>query len=93
MKTVKSLGAFVYYDHYWNAEWSSSIGGSIHRQDNTSGQLATAFKEGTYASVNLLWTPAKNVLTGVELLWGRLEQNDGESANDTRIQFSSQYKY
>ncbi|HEY9396394.1 MAG TPA: DcaP family trimeric outer membrane transporter [Burkholderiales bacterium] len=93
VKTVKSLGAFVYYDHYWNAEWSSSIGGSIHRQDNTSGQLATAFKEGTYASVNLLWTPAKNVLTGVELLWGRLEQNDGESANDTRIQFSSQYKY
>ncbi len=92
-ETVKSFGAFVYYDHYWNAEWSSSIGASIHRQDNTGGQLANAFKEGTYASANLLWTPAKNVLTGVELLWGRLEQNDGESGNDTRIQFTGQYKY
>ena len=92
-ETVKSFGAFVYYDHYWNEDFSSSFGGSIHRQDNTGGQTATAFKEGIYASTNLLWYPAKNVLTGVEFLWGRLEQNDGESGDDFRVQFTGQYKY
>ncbi len=92
-ETVKTLGAFVYYDHYWNDKWSSSVGASIHRQDNTGGQLPTAYKEGLYASANILWYPAKNVLTGVEFLWGRLEQNDGESGDDFRVQFSGQYKY
>ena len=47
----------------------------------------------SYASANLLWYPAKNVLTGVELLWGQLEQKDGMSNIDRRMQFSAQYKF
>jgi hypothetical protein len=92
-ETVQTVGGFLYYDHYWSDKWSSSIGGSIHRQDNTAGQDDKAFKQGSYASTNLLWYPAKNVLAGTELLWGRLEMKDGTSLNDTRIQFSGQYKF
>ena len=66
---------------------------SAHRQDNTAGQQGNAFKQGSYASGNLLWYPAKNVMTGVELLWGKLEQFNGESADDVRVQFSAQFKF
>ena len=91
--TVPTLGAFLYYDHYWSEKWSSSIGGSLHRQDNTANQDDKAFKQGSYASTNLLWYPARNVVAGGELLWGRLELKDGKTFNDTRVQFSGQYKF
>jgi len=92
-EAVPSLGWFAYYDHWWSDKLSSSIGLSQHRQWNTAGQFGNAFKQGEYASTNLLWYPVKNVLTGAELLWGKLEQFNGQSADDVRIQFSGQFKF
>lgn len=92
-ETVKSIGWFAYYDHYWSEQWSSSLGYSEHRQSNTEGQLSNAFHKGSYSSVNLLYTPLKNLTTGAELLWGQLENKDGSSAEDHRIQFSTKYTF
>jgi hypothetical protein len=92
-ETVPLLGWLLYYDHYWSDRWSSSIGYSETHQDNTGGQLGNAFNTGRYASVNLLWTPVKNVLTGVELLWGERENKDGNNGSDTRVQFSAKYDF
>jgi hypothetical protein len=88
-----TVGWFLYYDRYWNDKWSSSIGYSEHDQDTTDGQLDTAFKKGSYASANLLFYPVKNVTTGVELLWGRLEQKSGASGDDSRVQFSAKFAF
>jgi len=90
---VKSIGMMLYYDHQWTGMWSSSIGYSEHHQNNTGGQANNAFKQGSYASTNLLYTPAKNVLWGTEFLWGKKDQKDGQSASDTRVQFTGQFKF
>jgi hypothetical protein len=90
---VPLLGWLLYYDHYWNDQLSSSIGWSETRESNTSGQLTSAFHKGSYGSVNLLWTPVRNVLTGVELLYGKRENKDGASGDDTRLQFSAKYTF
>jgi hypothetical protein len=92
-EAVKSVGWFAYYDRYWNDRWSSSIGYSEHRQTNTDGQLSSAFHKGSYASVNLLYYPIKNLTTGAELLWGRRENKDGASADDQRVQFSTKFTF
>jgi len=92
-QTVKSVGMMLYYDHYWSGMWASSIGYSQHHQDNPGGQTSNAFRTGSYASTNLLYTPAKNVMWGAEFLWGKKEQMDGQSANDTRVQFTGQFKF
>jgi len=92
-ETVGSLGWLVYYNHAWSEKWSSAIGYSEHRQTNTAGQLTNAFHKGSYASVNLLYSPLKNLTTGAEFLWGRLENKDGASGDDRRIQFSTKFTF
>ncbi|HEY2226725.1 MAG TPA: DcaP family trimeric outer membrane transporter [Xanthobacteraceae bacterium] len=90
---VPLLDWLVYYDHYWTAKWSSSIGFSQNIQDTLPLQLGTDEHIGSYASINLLYKPIQNVMVGVEGLWGERTNKDGSKANDQRIQVSTQYKY
>jgi len=92
-ETVPTLGWLAYYNHVWSDKWSSAFGFSQHEQNNTDGQTGTAFKRGSYGNVNLLYTPVKNVLTGLEFVWGELEQKSGESATDYRLQFSTKVTF
>jgi len=46
--------------------------------------LPDAFKQGSYASVNLLHYPVKNVLVGTELIVGERENNDGATGDDAK---------
>jgi len=92
-EAVPLLDWLLYYDHWWTDTLSSSVGYSQNYQDNTSGQAGTAQRYGQYTSVNLLWYPVRNVMTGVELMWGERQNRNSQSANDTRIQFSGQYKF
>jgi hypothetical protein len=93
VETLPMVGWLVYYDHWWNAQWSSSIGWSETQQDNSDGQASNAFHRGQYGSANLLYYPAKNILTGVELLHGTRENRDGASGSDTRVQFSAKFDF
>jgi hypothetical protein len=86
-------GLMAYYDHYWSDRWSSSIGWGTTRVSNEEFQSADAFNRGDYASLNLLHTPAKNLLFGAELLHGMRQNNDGDTGYDTRVQFSAKYMF
>jgi hypothetical protein len=92
-EAVPLLGWLIYYDHYWNDQWSSSVGYSEAKQNTTGGQTVNAFSKGQYASGNLLWYPVKNVMAGLEILWGQRENKDGHRGNDTRTQFSVKYSF
>lgn len=87
------LGFSLYYDHYWNDRFSSSIGYAQVDLDNQSFQSGDAFHLGQYASVNLLYRPAENLMFGAEALWGRREDFDGADGDDFRIQFSARYAF
>ncbi len=93
LQAVQLTGLSLYYDHWWNDQYSSSIGYSYDEVDNTAGQTADTFKKGQYASVNLLYYPVENVLIGGELLWGEREDLNGANNDDTRIQISVKYNF
>jgi hypothetical protein len=92
-EAVQSLGWLAYYNHFWSDKWSSTIGFSQHQQDNTDGQTGTAFRRGSYGNLNVLYYPAKNVTTGLEFVYGELEQKSGASATDYRLQFSTKVTF
>jgi hypothetical protein len=92
-EVVPLTGVMIYYDHFWNDQWSSSIGYSQTHVDNTNFQETSAFKTGEYASVNLLYKPDSHLLMGAEFLWGRREDKNGADGDDTRIQFSFKYSF
>ena len=92
-EAVKLFGLLAYIDLNWSKKWTSSIGYSFDKVDNTNFQTETAFHEGQYASVNLLWHPASNVFTGGELLWGKKTDNAGNTGKDLRFQYSFHWDF
>jgi hypothetical protein len=92
-EAVKLLGVTAYVDLQWSKELSSAVGYSFTKVDNTNFQDPTAFHKGEYASGNLLWTPAERIMTGIELLWGRRTDNDGDKGTDLRLQTSFKFNF
>ena len=92
-EVLPMTGVTAYYDHRWNAKWSSSIGYSVSQVQNTNVQSDGAFHKGEYASTNLLAYPVENLVMGGEVLWGERENKDASSGHDVRLQFSVKYSF
>lgn len=93
LDAVELQGLSLYYDRWWNDQWSSSAGYSVTKVDNTVGQLDDTYEKGQYASVNLLYYPVQNMMVGAELIWGELKVKDGRDNDDTRLQVSFKYNF
>jgi hypothetical protein len=88
------LGIVAFLDHNWNTKFSSSVGYSMVDIDNSDAQAPSAFSVGHYAVGNLLYYPAPNVMTGVELQYGKRENfSDGFTSDDVKVQVSFRYNF
>jgi hypothetical protein len=92
-EAVQLTGVVAYYDHYWSDRWSSSIGYSYTEVDNTNFQDPGTFQKGEYASTNLLYYPAENLMIGGEVLYGSRTNNDDEDGDAFRFQFTVKYNF
>lgn len=93
-KALPVLGLVGFLDHNWSDKWSTAAGYSRVDISNSDGQLPTDFRIGQYALINLLATPAPNVMIGGEFQWAQRQNfSDGWTYNDYRIQFSFKYSF
>jgi hypothetical protein len=92
-EAVPLTGISAYYNHYWTSKWESAFGYSLTEVSNTNFQTPTVFHKGQYASINLLAYPIEELMIGGEFLWGKLTQNNGETGDDLRFQFSAKYSF
>jgi hypothetical protein len=84
----------AYLNHSWSKAFTSSAGYSAIFTGNSDGQTDDAFRQGHYASANLLYHPLANLMAGVEVQYiCRKNYNDGWRSHDTRIQFSFRYNF
>jgi hypothetical protein len=91
-EAVKLLGVSAYVDLQWSKELSSAIGYSFTKVDNTNFQDGNAFHRGDYASANLLYA-RDSLLAGLEILWGKRTDNDGNDGTDTRMQATFKWSF
>jgi outer membrane DcaP-like protein len=93
-EALGDFGLVLFLDHNWNSRFSTAAGYSRVDISNSAGQTADAYKTGQYALVNLLCTPAKNVMMGGEFQWLHRENfSDGFTVSDVRLQFSFKYSF
>ena len=92
--TLPVWSAVLYLDHTWNKRLSTAIGYSRVDITNSSGQAPSALRDGQYASLNLLFTPAKNIMMGGEFQWARRDNfSDGFNSDDFKMQFGFKYNF
>jgi hypothetical protein len=88
------LGIVAFLDLNWSKKFSSSIGYSRVDISNSNGQTNSAYKNGQYAIVNLLYYPTENVMAGIEYQWGdRHNFGDGFKTSISKIQVSFRFKF
>jgi len=93
-KALPALGAVAFFDWNWSDHYSSAVGYSLVDIDNSDLQTPEAFHRGHYALANFLAYPVKNLMTGLQFMWGRRQNfRDGFSVDDYRIQFSARYEF
>lgn len=98
-KPLPVTGLVAFIDHNWNKKFATSAGYSMIDIDNTADQAPNAFHRGSYAIGNLIYYPTTNVMTVVELQYGKRENfkedpvTGFQTSDDVRIQFSFKYNF
>ncbi|MDX8337863.1 DcaP family trimeric outer membrane transporter [Draconibacterium sp. IB214405] len=83
-----------YLNHRWNDKWTTAAGYSAIHTQNSDGQQPEAFRNGRYASANLLYTPLTNIMAGIELQWINCENHsDSWTTSATKVQLSFRYRF
>lgn len=79
--------------HFWTEEFRSNLTYGHVNADNPVSVPSDALDSTTYATVNFIWNPFKQLTLGVEYLWGRRENVDGASGTSNRLLFSSRFDF
>lgn len=93
LEAIGITGGFVYLDHSWSEEYTSSVGVSYVDVDNLSTQFSRALNKSLYTTANLIWNPTPMSRVGFELQYGEVESFGGEDADNIRFQTSVGFKY
>ncbi|WP_082053948.1 DcaP family trimeric outer membrane transporter [Methyloterricola oryzae] len=87
------FAAFISYQHWWNANWRSTVAYGFAQADNPAFVAGTANRQAQSVHVNLLWSPLLQTTIGLEYIYARRELESGESGDLQRVQFSTRFNF
>ncbi len=93
LEALPEGGITLGYEHQWNQTFTSLVMYNQGWVDNSGNQPTTALQGADYFATNLLWHFTDRAFAGVEYLWGKREDNDGDVGIANRIQFSMKYTF
>ena len=87
------VAGYVSAQHWWGATARSNFTLGYVELDNPNFVEGEAYKKTVRASANLFWTPTPRIDIGVEYLWGRRENENGDEGDATQIQAAARYRF
>jgi hypothetical protein len=93
LEPLETLGLLFGYQHWWSPTFYSVGSYGWLKQNNKDVQLPTAYKETSYGSLSLVWTPDPRWLLGAEVVYGSREDKDGESGSDVRTVITGRFNF
>lgn len=94
LQAVRSQGVYAGYTHRWRADWRSNlVYGYLSVEREADLLEPDDFRQSQYGALNLIWSPVPSWTMGMELLYGKLRQQDGDEADVMRLQTSLQYNF
>ncbi|ALL04908.1 hypothetical protein AQ505_05035 [Pedobacter sp. PACM 27299] len=86
-------GLSASYDHWWSDKFSSTAGWGYLNLENDGVLADQSFKSSNYGVLNLIYYPNSFIKGGIEYLYGTRKNVNGDSANNSRIQLSLQFRF
>ena len=93
LDTIGISSIFGGIQHFWTYKFLLILHDGHVNADNPASMPGDALDNTTYASVNLIWNPYKQLTLGFEYLWGQRENIDGASGTSNRFLFSSRLDF
>lgn len=94
LKPIFSFNGFVSFLHHWDDNLRSSANFSYFKANNDQTLTGPGVNDEAYSmSVNIIYSPAKNLLFGFEPTYGYRKLADGTDGDFYRLQFSAKYAF
>ena len=93
LETLPFLEYNAGFRHNWSPKLANTVTWAHDKVWLNDLQDDDTFSEGGAFHVNLLWTPYKSVLTGIEYIWGYWKSKDGRKGIADRIQVSLKWTF
>jgi hypothetical protein len=88
------LAGYASLQHWWGIpQLRSNFTFGVVDVDNPGFLQGDAYQSTLRASTNLLWSPIPRIDIGGEYMWGRRQNEDGESGDATQLQFAVKYRF
>lgn len=93
LQALDEWGGWAGYGHPWNADWRSTLTWGRLYLERDAWLAPQAFRRSDYVAANLIYAPAPSWSWGMELLYGRLQEQAGEEGDVFRFQTSLKYDF
>lgn len=93
LRAIPAAAGYTFYDHWWAARWSTSLGWGYVRLSPVADQPATAFHTSNYGIANLLFVPFDFFKVGVEYQYGAQQLANQQRGAGSRLQCTVQSQF
>jgi hypothetical protein len=90
---IDVVAGYVSAQHWWGETMRSNFTAGYVQVDYRGLHEPDDYDSTLRLSGNLLWSPTPRIDLGMELLWGRRENHDGEHGDATQVQVAAKYRF